>query len=179
MNRTSLLYPMTLATSKVIDYNTAEPVYFLNDIYLRDDGQVKNISVEVAVSATDRLSWNQEYNSTNNASIMLYTFTDNISDVLQWEMFLMSFNFCQSAIRPADRNINSNRTINVTVQDCSNTSTVTVIINVLPLPPEVTITVQNTTFVEGHDFILLRRNLSIVVIQDPDALFVSLTVTLQ
>lgn len=168
---------MTLATSKVIDYNTTEPVYFLNDIYLRDDRQVKNISIEVAVSATDKLSWN--HNSTNNASTTLYTFTDNISDVLQWEMFLMSFSFCQSAMRPADRNISSNRTVSVTVQDCSNTSTVTVIINVLPLPPEVTITVQNTTFVEGHDLILLRRNLSIVVIQDPDALFVSLTVTLQ
>ena len=181
VDRNSLLYPTTLNTSKVIDYDSTKPVDFLNDIYLRDDGQVKNISVEVVTngSTTDQLSWNKtlgiNYTDMNDG---LTTFTANISDELQWEIFLMSFSFCQSAMRVADRNI-GNRTITITAQDCNNTATVTVIINVQPLPPVVTITVQDTTFTEGENFILLRNELNIAVIQDTDASFISLTITLQ
>ena len=182
VDRNSLLYPTTLVTNKVIDYNITEPVDFLNDIYLRDDGQVKNISIEVITSesTTDQLLWNETLgiyytDITTNEST---TFTADTSDEMQWEMFLMSFSFRQSAMRVADRNI-GNRTITITAQDCSNTVTVTVIINVQPLPPVVTITVQNTTFMEGQNFILLQDELKIAVMQDTDASFISLTITLQ
>ena len=182
VDRNSLLYPTTLNTNKVIDYNSTKPVDFLNDIYLRDDGQVKNISVEVITSesTTDQLLWNETLgiNYTDITTNESTTFTADISDEMQWEMFLMSFSFRQSAMRVADRNI-GNRTITITAQDCSNTATVTVIINVHPLPPVVTITVQNTTFMEGQNFILLQNELNIAVIQDTDASFISLTITLQ
>ena len=182
VDRNSLLYPTTLVTNKVIDYNITEPIYFLNDIYLRDDGQVKNISIEVITSesTTDQLLWNKTLgiNYTDITTNESTTFTANISDEMQWEMFLMSFSFRQSALLVADRNI-GNRTITITAQDCSNTATVTVVIYVQPLPPVVTITVQNTTFTEGENFILLRNELDIAVMQDTDASFISLTITLQ
>ena len=109
---------------------------------------------------------------------MVYIFSENVSNVLDWEMFLMSFSFLQSEPRVANQNV-GNRTINIIAQDCNNTITVTVIISVLPLPPVILITVQDTTFTEGQNFIWLQNEFPIAIIQDEDAMFVSLTVTLR
>ena len=179
---------MTLASNKFIEYNINELIYFLNDTYLRDDRELKNVSVEVitTVPTTDQLLWNKTLQRmlgiglTNRSSGLTttYTFSGNLSDVLKWEMFLMSFGFLQSEPRVVDRNV-GNRTINLRVQDSSNRVTVTVIINVLPLPPVVLITVQDTTFTEGQNFIWLQNEFPVAVIQDEDAMFVSLTITLR
>lgn len=181
VDRDSLVYPTTLTTEKVIDYDTTETIYFLSDIYLRDDRQIKNITVEVVISdsATEQLSCDGTIginctDITNGST----TFTADISDELQWENFLMSFSFRQSAMRVAARNVGY-RTISVTVQDCSNVSTVTVIINVQPLPPVVGITVQNITFMEGQNTSLLENEFNIAVTQDPDSMFTSITISLQ
>ena len=188
VNHNSVVYPITLASNKFIDYSINEPIYFLNDTYLRDDRQIMNVSVEVitAVPTTDQLLWNKTLQRmlgiglTNRSSGLTttYTFSGNLSDILKWEMFLMSFGFLQSEPRVVDRNV-GNRTINLRVQDSSNRVTVTVIINVLPLPPVVLITVQDTTFTEGQNFIWLQNEFPVAVIQDEDAMFVSLTITLR
>ena len=186
-NRNSVVYPTMLTTGKLIEYDITEPIYFLNNAYLRDDRQLKNITVEVTgIATTDQLTWNNtlqemlgiNYTNTNSGITTLHIFSADIYDELKWEVFLMSFNFIQSGVRAAERNA-SNRTISVTVQDCINSVTVTTIINVLPLPPVVTITVEDTTFTEGDNFILLRNEFPIAVQQDQDAMFVSLTITLQ
>ena len=187
VDRNSVVYPITLASNKFIEYNIDEPIYFLNDTYLRDDRQLKNVSIEVitAVPTTDQLPWNETFQRTLGISFTnrssgltaVYTFSGNVSNVLDWEMFLMSFSFLQSEPRVANRNV-GNRTINIRAQDYNYNVTVTVIINVLPLPPVVLITVQDTTFTEGQNFIWLQNEFPIAVIQDEDAMFVSLTVTL-
>lgn len=183
VDRNSTLYP-TLTTDMVINYDVTKPIYFLSDVYLRDDRQIKNISVVVTnLSTTDWLEWNKtipevNYTNTTNGTTAIYTFMAITFDEWEWEMFLMSFSFLQSAMRAVDRSP-SNRTISVITQDCTNSVTLTVVINVLPLPPDVIITLQNITFTEGDNFILLRNAFPIAVLQDEDALFVSLTITLQ
>lgn len=188
VDRISTAYPTMLAASKFIEYDTTDPVYFLSYVYLRDDRQLKNITIEVTtnVSTSDRLEWNEtlqeelgiNYSNTTSELTTLYIFSANISDELEWEMFLMSFSFLQSNMRAADRD-SGNRTIRITVQDCNNVITITVVINVIPLPPVVAITLQNIVFVEGQNFTLLRTAFPIEVTQDEDALFTSLTITLQ
>ena len=176
-----------VTTNKVINYDITEPVYFLNNTYLRDDRQLKNITVKVTnISSTDQLTWNDtlredlgiDHSNMSYGVTTLHIFSADISDELEWEAFLMSFSFLQSAMRAADRNA-GNRTINVIAEDCSNSVAIMIIINVLPRPPEVIITVQNTTFTEGQDPIVLRDEFPIAVRQDQDALFVSLIITLQ
>ena len=166
-------------------YDITDPVSFLNNAYLRDDRQLKNITIKATnLSATDELIWNDtlqrfSYTNTSNGITTCHIFSGNIYDDLEWEMFLMSFSFRQGNERAAYRNI-GNRTITVTVQDCSNIVTVTTIINVLPLPPVVMILLQNTTFTEEEGFIYFRNEFPMIaVIQDQDALFISLTITLQ
>ena len=188
VDRNSLVYPTTLATNKYIVYDIIEPVFFLNDAYLRDDGQLTNVSVELntTVSTTDQLEWNETLRQTlginyTNTSIGLttsYTFSADIADELDWEMFLMSFYFLQSEMRARSRNP-SNRTINIIARDSNSVVTVSVVIDVLPLPPDVQITVQNTTFREGQEFIVLRQDILISVNQDEDAMFTNLRITLQ
>lgn len=189
VDRDSVAYPTTLATNKFIEYDITEPIYFLNDIYLRDDRQLKNVTIEVMTtneSATDQLIWNKtlqealgiNYTNMTYGLTTVHIFSADIADELDWEMFLMLFSFLQNEMRAEDRHI-GNRTINITAQDCNNSVTVTVTINVLPLPPEVTITVQDITFMEGQNFLLLRTEFPIAVVQDEDAMFTSLRVTLQ
>ena len=188
VDRNSELYPTMLSTDKFINYDVTEPIRFLNNTYLRDDRQLKNITIEVntSVQTTDKLLWDQtsegiEYTNTSSELTSKHVFSANISD-RAWEKFLMSFCFLQNATRAADRNA-GNRTITVLVQDCTNDGVeVTIIINVLPLPPVVTITLEpeNITFTEGEQsFIFQNSYSSIGVIQDQDAMFVSLTVSLQ
>ena len=188
VDRNSVMYPAMLASNKFIKYNVNEPIYFLNDTYLRDDRQLKNTTIELitAVPTTDQLLWNEtfqellniNYTNTSSGLAKLYIFLGNVSNVMDWERFLMSFRFLQSEKRVANRDV-GNRTINIKTQDNNNNVTVTVIIDVLPLPPVVLITVQDTTFTEGQDFIWLQNEFPIVVIQDEDAMFVSLRVTLK
>ena len=169
-------------------YDITEPVYFLNNTYLRDDHQLENITINVTnLSETDELSWNGtlqddfgiNYNNTSYGLTTCHIFSGDIYDVLEWETFLMSFSFLQSNERAAYRNAGY-RTITVTVQDCNNSVTVTTIINVLPLPPVVTITLQNTTFTEGQNFTYFQREFPMIAVtQDQDSMFTSLTVTLQ
>lgn len=191
VDRNSELYPTMLSTDKFINYDVIEPIKFLNNTYLRDDRQLKNITIEVntSVRTTDKLLWDQtlqneleiEYTNTSSELTSKHVFSANISD-RAWEKFLMSFCFLQNATRAADRNA-GNRTITVLVQDCTNDGVeVTIIINVLPLPPEVTIILvpENITFTEGEQsFIFQNSYSSIGVIQDQDAMFVSLTISLQ
>lgn len=188
VDRSSMVYPTTLASNKFITYNITEPVNFLNDTYLRDDRQLESVSIEVTttVPTSDQLLWSRtlqtslgiNFSSTTNGLTTRYTFSANISDELDWEVFLMSFNFIQNETRAADRNA-GRRTIYIMAHDRNNVAMVTVIIDVQPLPPVVIITVQNTTFTEGQDFFLLRNRFPVAVIQDEDALFVSLTVALR
>lgn len=188
VNRNSVIYPTTLTTVEVIEYDIIDTIYFLNNAYLRDDRQLKNVTIEVnGLATTDVLTWNDtlqneigiNYNNTSiGVNTTLYIFSADIYDELQWEMFLMSFSFLQGGVRAMDRDV-GNRTITITVQDCNNSVTMTTIINVLPLPPVVMITVNNITFTEGDDFILLRNEFPVAVEQDQDALFVSLTITLE
>ena len=187
VNRNTVVYPTTLTIINVIKYDITDPVYFLNNAYLRDDHQIKNITIEVTdIATTDLLTWNDtlqdtlgiNYLNTSGGVTTVHFFSADI-DELQWEMFLMSFSFLQSGVRAEARNP-GNRTVNVTVQDCNNSVTVTTIINVLPLPPVIVITgIENITFTEGDNFILLRNEFPIAVEQDQDALFVSLRITLQ
>ena len=187
VNRNSVVYPTTLTTVKVIEYDIIDSIYFLNNAYLRDDRQLKNVTIEVTgLAATDTLTWNGtlqealgiDYTDASDGVNTLHIFSGDIYDELQWEMFLMSFSFLQDGVRADDRDV-GNRTINVTAQDCSNSVTLTTIINVLPLPPVVMITVDNITFTERDNFTLIRNEFPIAVEQDQDAMFVSLTITLQ
>jgi len=142
--------------------------------------------VVTAEPTTDQLLWNEtlqemlgiKLTNMSSESRTLYTFSANISDEFYWEKFLMSFSFIQSEVCVSNRTV-GNRTINITAHDGSNNVTVTATINVLPLPPVIQIIVQDTTFREGQNFILLRDDFPIAVIQDKDALFVSLDITLQ
>lgn len=193
VNRSSELYPTMLSTEKFIEYDVTEAIKFLNNTYLRDDRQLKNITIEVNtnVRTTDQLLWNRtlqnklgiEYTNTSTELTSKHVFSANanISD-RAWEKFLMSFCFLQNATRAANRSA-GNRTITVLVQDCTNDGVeVTIIINVLPLPPKVTIILvpENITFTEGEQSLIFRNNYSsIAVIQDQDAMFVSLTISLQ
>ena len=189
VNRDSVVYPTTLPSNKFVEYNIIEPFYFLNDIYLRDDRELQDIFMEISTSVltTDQIFWNRtlqselqiEFSDITSELTTLYIFSANTSDQLDWEMFLMSFSFLQSEERPANRNT-GNRTVNITAHDSNNNVTITVIINVLPLPPEVLITLQDVTFTEGENFIWLKNlDFPIVVIQDEDALFTSLRITLR
>ena len=189
INRDSVVYPTTLAYNKLIEYNINEPFYFLNDTYLRDDRVLQDIVMEISTTepTTDQIFWNDtlrselgiEFSNMSSRLTTLYIFSANSSDQLDWEMFLMSFSFLQSEERAANRN-SGNRTINITVHDSNNSVSITVIINVLPLPPVVLITVQDITFTEGDNFIWLNNlDFPIAVIQDEDALFTSLRITLR
>ena len=145
------------------------------------------MEISTSVLTTDQIFWNRslqseleiEVSDISSELTTLYIFSANISDQLDWEMFLMSFSFLQSEERAANRNT-GNRTVNITAHDSNNNVTITVIINVLPLPPVVLITLQDVTFTEGENFIWLKNlDFPIVVIQDEDALFTSLRITLR
>ena len=189
VDRNSVVYPTTLTSNKIIDYNINEPFYFLNDTYLRDDRELQDIVLEITstLPTTDQILWNNtlqselgiEFTNTNSGLTTLYIFSANISNQLDWEMFLMSFSFLQSEERVANRDT-GNRTVNIIAHDSNSNVTITVIINVLPLPPMVLITVQDITFTEGDNFIWLRNvEFPIAVIQDEDALFTLLRITLR
>ena len=189
INRDSVIYPTTLGSDKFYEYNINKPIYFLNDTYLRDDRGIQDIFIEIitTVPTTDQILWNDtlqhelgiEFTDRSSRLETLYTFSANISAQLGWEMFLMSFSFLQNEERAANRNT-GNRTVNITVHDSSNIVTITVVIDVLPLPPVVLITVQDITFTEGENFIWLKNlEFPIAIIQDEDALFISLRITLR
>ena len=189
VDRNSVVYPTTLTSNKIIEYNINGPFCFLNNTYFRDDHELQDIFVEITstVPTTDQILWNDtlqnelgiKFTNKSRGLTTLYIFSANISDQLDWEVFLMSFSFLQSEERAANRNT-GNRTVNIIAHDGNNNVTVTVIINVLPLPPIVLITVQDITFTEGDNFIWLQNvEYPIAVIQDEDALFTLLRITLQ
>ena len=191
VDRSNLTYPTTLVTDKLIDYNTNESVNFLSDIYLRDDRQLQNITISFEsdiANVNDELLWDQMLlmslgisNMTTEVSPTLttYTFSADLPNETDWEIFLMTFQFLCNETRVNNRML-GNRTIIISANDDNNTSTVMVDINVLPLPPVVDIVVPNIIFTEGDNY-TLYRNLDdpISVTQDMDSPFILLNVTLR
>jgi len=186
--RSSLTHPTTLNKTLIIDYNTNESVNFLSDIYLRDDRQLQNITLRYESNVTDELLWDQMLlmslgisvvTTESSPTLTTYTFSADLPDEADWEMFLMTFQFLCNETRAANR-MNGSRTITISANDENNTSTVIIDINVLPLPPVIEITVPNIIFIEGDNYTLLR-NLDdpISVTQDVDSRFMSLNVSLR
>jgi len=192
VDRNSLIYPTTLDTDKPIDYDIDEPVNFLSDIYLRDDRQLQNITLNFesnVANVTDELLWDQMLLSSLGISVVtteesptstVYTFSADLPNETDWEIFLMTFQFLCNETRAANRML-GNRTIIISASDDNNTSTVVIDINVLPLPPVVDITVPNITFTEGENYTLLRDldDPPISVTQDEDSQFTLINVTLR
>ena len=190
VDRNSLTFPTTLDNDKLIDYNTHESVNFLSDIYLRDDRQLQNIIISFEsdiANVTNELLWdrmllmslNIHMTTKVSPTLMTYTFSADLPNETDWEMFLMTFQFLCNETRANNRML-GNRTIIISAKDENNTSTVMVDINVLPLPPVINIAVPNIIFTEGDNY-KLYRNLDdpISVTQDMDSSFISLNVTLR
>ena len=113
-------------------------------------------------------------------TLTTYTFSADLPNETDWEIFLMTFQFLCNETLAANR-MRGNRTIIISANDGNNASTVVIDINVLPLPPVIDITVPNIIFTEGENYTLLRNldNPPISVTQDEDSQFRLINVTLR
>ena len=128
------------------------------------------LSLGISVATTEK-----------SPTLTTYTFSADLPNETDWEIFLMTFQFLCNETRAANR-MRGNRTIIISADDGNNTSTVVIDINVLPLPPAVFITVPpNIIFTEGENYTLFRNldNPPISVTQDEDSQFILINVTLR
>jgi len=138
---------------------------------------------------TDELLWDQMLllslgifvaTTEESPTLSTYTFSADLPNKIDWEIFLMTFQFLCNETHANNRML-GNRIIIISANDDNNTSTVVIDINVLPLPPVVDITVPNITFTEGENYTLLRNldDPPISVTQDEDSQFILINVTLR